>query len=116
MMTLAVHQLAAAKRAAKPRSKPEPVETFTPNPVAWLTALALADGDAKRLRAIDQDTILVANHATDRLIRDITKGLGNMRKSLLAVPAIAGLIAIGAATPAFADGGPSTPGQDVRAN
>lgn len=68
---IVVAETALVKKARKPRRKAEPVKVFTPNPHAWQTALAIANGDAKRLKALDANTVLVANNATDRLIKDL---------------------------------------------
>jgi hypothetical protein len=44
------------------RRKAEPVTTITPDPLVWSLALQMANGDAKRLRALDSNTVVIANH------------------------------------------------------
>ncbi len=59
MMT--VHKHAAARRQYWPRRAPAPVTTRRVRQAAWTTAVALAGGDTRRLRVVNDSTVLVLN-------------------------------------------------------
>ena len=48
------------------RRPPGKVTATKVDPLAWQTALALAGGDARRLRVLDRRTVLVVNQAGPR--------------------------------------------------
>jgi hypothetical protein len=57
-----VHALAAARTTPRPRRTRNPVTTITVNRETWRVAVRLAGGDVRRLRVIDQTTVVVRNH------------------------------------------------------
>jgi hypothetical protein len=53
----------ANARAASSRSREQfPVVTSRVHPAAWVAALQLARGDRRRLRVVDDRTVIVINH------------------------------------------------------
>ena len=50
-------------KRSEPRTRDvvQPVKVTAVEPAAWETALQLADGDKRRLRVVDERTVLVRN-------------------------------------------------------
>jgi hypothetical protein len=60
-----VHRGDAAELPRNSRRKPAPAVVKKVDTLAWLVAVALADGDEQRLRVIDTKTVLVSNPDND---------------------------------------------------
>ena len=67
MMT--VHKHAAARRQYRPRRTPAPVTVRRVREAAWMTAVTLAGGDTRRLRVVNDSTVLVLNPPPARDVR-----------------------------------------------
>ena len=62
---VAVHRMAGGRYPKRSRRRTEPVESVRVDPEVWTLALRLAGRNVRRLRVLDEWSVLVLNESAD---------------------------------------------------